>query len=172
MGRPSFCRRTTHMSLVAASRQTHPKGRVLANQRELASHVVPLPLVLLDDLHAGVGAICTTMRFAIGTPGWWNQEARTWSSTILSPHVIYYEKRPVAVATPMRFSSATTFLWRALQAPQMQDARMSPEQARQTRCTASKPPCSASCQRLVVQIVGRRFPPTHSAKTWGADSID
>ena len=42
------------MSLVVASRQTRPKGRVLANQRELASHVVPLPLVSLDDLHAGV----------------------------------------------------------------------------------------------------------------------
>ena len=47
----------------------------------------------------------------------------------LVPHMVYYEKRPVAVATSMRFSTVTTFLRRALQAPQMQDARITPEQA-------------------------------------------
>ena len=36
----------------------------------LASHLVLLPLVFLDDLHAGVGATSTSMRFAIGTPRW------------------------------------------------------------------------------------------------------
>ena len=142
-------------------------------KRELASHVVPLPLVFLDDLHAWVGTICSSMRFAIGTHGWWNQEARTWSSTILSPHVIFYEKRPVAVITPMRFSSATTFIWRTLQAPQMQDARMSPEQARKntlhslkatmlsimpaTCCSDRGQKVSAHSQR---KHVGRRIPLT------------
>ena len=49
----------------------------------------------------------------------------------LVSHMVYYNERPV-VATPMRFSTATTFL-RAFQAPQMQNARMTPEKARQ--CT-------------------------------------
>ena len=43
----------------------------------------------------------------------------------LVPHMIH------SVATPIRFSTATTFLLRALQAPQVQDARMSTEQAQQ-----------------------------------------
>ena len=49
----------------------------------------------------------------------------------LVPQVVYYDKRPVMVATPMRFSTATTFLRRVPQAPQMQDARISTEQAPQ-----------------------------------------
>ena len=46
----------------------------------------------------------------------------------LIPHMIC---RPVAVANPMRTSTATTFLQRALQAPPMQNARLTPEQAGQ-----------------------------------------
>ena len=42
-------------------------------------------MVLLDDVQAGVGAMCTSMRFEIGTPRWWTEEARTWSSIISCP---------------------------------------------------------------------------------------
>ena len=35
---------------------------------DLASHLVPLLMVFLDDLHPRVGAMCISMRFEIGTP--------------------------------------------------------------------------------------------------------
>ena len=77
-----------------------------------------------------LGTVCSSMRFAAGTPEWWR--SKTSSSTTLSPHIykVYYEKRPVVVATPpMLFSTATMFLGPTVTT----DARcqMSPEQARQ-----------------------------------------
>ena len=56
-----------------------------------------------------------------------NHKVRIWSSTALS-HT-WCSTCPVAVANPTRFSTATKFLRRALQAPQMHNAQMSPEQA-------------------------------------------
>ena len=63
----------------------------------------------------------------------------------LIPHMVYNDKCPVSVANPMRFSTATTFLRPALQAPQMQNARMTPEQAR--HATQPESLCSASQRR-------------------------
>ena len=67
----------------------------------------------------------------------------------LVPHIhkVYYEKGPVVVATPMLFSTATMFLRRALQSPQMQGVKCHPSKPGNTRCTAVKPPCSVSRNR-------------------------
>ena len=51
------------------------------------------------------------------------------------------------VATPMLFSTATMFLRRALQSPQMQGVKCHPSKPGNTRCTAVKPPCSVSRNR-------------------------
>ena len=56
-----------------------------------------------------------------------NRGVRIWSSTAVS--LSWCSTCPVAVANPTRFSTATKFLRRALQAPQMHNAQMSPEQA-------------------------------------------
>ena len=87
-----------------------------------------LPLVFLDDLHAGVGAMCTSVDFDSQMVDLGGQNLVI---DYLVPHMVYYEKRPVVVANPMRFSTSTTCLRRALQAPQMQNARTTPEQAQQ-----------------------------------------
>ena len=90
---------------------------------DLARHLVLLPLVFLDDFKAGVGATCTSRRFAIGTPRWWTSGCQNLVSDNLIPHMVHHNKCAVAVGNPMRFSRATTFLRRALLALQMQNAR-------------------------------------------------
>ena len=96
---------------------------------DLDSHLVLLPLVFLDDVQAGGGDTCTSMRFA----NWHSQMVDLGGQNLVSdnfvPQIVYHRKCPVAVANPVRFSTATTFLRRALQAPQMQNARVTSEQA-------------------------------------------
>ena len=152
MGRPPLRRRAAHVSLVVASKQPCLSGESAGEPMspEQASHLVPLPLVFLDDVQAGVGAMCTSMRFDSQMADLGGQNLVV---DYLVPQMVYYDKRPVMVATPMRFSTAPTSLRRVPQAPQTQNARMTPEQARYytTRCAASKPPCSASQSGLTYQ---------------------
>ena len=56
MGRPSFCRRSTHIHLVVASRQTRPSGESAGEPKspDLNSHVVPFHFVFLDGTIFGV----------------------------------------------------------------------------------------------------------------------
>ena len=117
---------------------------------DLVSHLVPLPMVLLDDVQAGVGAMCTSMRFDSQMVDLGGQNLVV---DYLVPQTVYHDKRPAMVATPMRFSTATTFFRRVPQAPQLQNARMTPDQARYytIRCAASKPPSSASQSGLTYQ---------------------
>ena len=95
---------------------------------DLASHLVPLPMVLLDDVQAGVGAMCTSMRFDSQMVDLGGQNLVT---DYLVPQMVSYDKCPAMVATPMRFSTAPTSLRRVPQAPKMQDARKSTQQAPQ-----------------------------------------
>ena len=89
---------------------------------DLASDLVLLPLVFLDDLQAGVGTTCSSMRVATGTPRWWTWGDRNLVNDNIVLHLVHHNKCAVAIGDPMRFSTATRFLQRALQAPQMQNA--------------------------------------------------
>ena len=132
MGSPPLRRRAAHVSLFIASRQTRPTGRVLANQ---SLQIWPAVRCCCNWLFwttskLGYGPRVLQMRVVIVTPRWWTWGTRISSSTALS-HMwwFYHNKCPGAIGNPMRFSTATTFLQRAVQAPQMQNARVTPEQA-------------------------------------------
>ena len=149
MGRLPLRRHVAHMSVVVASKQTCLSGESAGEpvSPELASHLVPLPLVFLDDVQAGVGAMCTSMRFDSQMVDLGGQNLVV---DYLVPQVVYYDKRPAMVATPMRFSTATTFLRRVPQAPQMQNARMTPEQAPQSTLHSLKATMLSIAKRIDV----------------------
>ena len=75
----------------------------------------------------GVGVTCTSVPSAIGTPRWWDFGGQNLVIDYLIPHMVYYDKRPVADPIPMHFSTGNDVsLRRALQAPQLRNARMTP----------------------------------------------
>ena len=134
--------------------QTHTSHRESAGEPkspDLASHLVLLPLVFLDDFQAGVGATCTSMRFAIGTPRWWTWGPESGQRQSYPTHGppqqvcsggrkpnAFQQSNDVSPASPQRQHRCTT-----------PGGRLSKPDS--TRCTALKPPCSASQSRSMHQ---------------------